>query len=158
MSRWEPIVAVFVVVALLWGLGASLLVDNSGWSPLVATASTVLVIGGFAWMRRGRDILEVVAPAFAVAYAAYAGLAIVRASHSDLFATYWKIVPVRSHVPEIVLGGVVFALIATVFVAIPVSMIPLGERSDPHEHDRFWSFVQEKNALQEHVRPPERRS
>lgn len=146
MIRWEPIVAVFLVVALLWGLGASLLVDALGWTPLAASGSTVVVVAAFGWTRRGRDILDVLVPAFAVSYAAYLGLALVRASHADLFATHWRIVPVGSHVPEILLGGIAIALMLTICVAIPVSMIPLRTHNEGERDERFWAFVREQNA------------
>jgi hypothetical protein len=158
VSRWEPVVAVSLVVALLWGIGASLLVDALGWSPLVASVSTVVVVAAFGWTRRGRDILDVVLPAFAVSYAAYIGLALVRASHSDLFATHWRIVPVRSHVPEILLGGVAIALILTICVAIPISMIPGRTRIEGRSHERFWTFVREQNAMRARTPPPKRAS
>jgi hypothetical protein len=145
VKRWNPLVAVFIVVALLWGFAAARLVDALGWNPLVASVSLALVVGAFGWMRRGRDILEVVVPGFAVSYAAYIGLALVRASQDDLFATHWKIVPVRSHVPEILLGGVALALMLTICVAIPLSMIPVRLRSARGDHERFWRFVREQN-------------
>jgi hypothetical protein len=145
VNRWEPLVAVFVIVALLWGSGAALYVDTVGWNPVLASVSIAIVVAAFGWMRRGRDILEVVLPAFVVSYAAYVGLALVRASHDDLFATHWKIVPVRSHVPEILLGGVALALMFTVCVAIPISMIPLRGRATGRDDERFWRFVSERN-------------
>lgn len=145
MNRWEPVVPVFVVVAFLWGFAGARLIDALGWNPLVASVSIALVVGAFGWMRRGRDILDVLAPGFAVSYAAYIGLALVRASHDDLFATHWKIVPVRSHVPEILLGGVALALMITICVAIPLSMIPVAQRAAKTDHERFWRFVREQN-------------
>jgi hypothetical protein len=145
VNRWEPVVTVFVAVAFLWGFSAARLVDALGWNPLVASLSITLIVGAFGWMRRGRDILDVLAPGFALSYAAYIGLALVRASHDDLFATHWKIVPVRSHVPEILLGGVALALMMTICVAIPLSMISVRPREAKTDRERFWRFVREQN-------------
>lgn len=144
MVRLDRCTVIFVVGALLWGAGASLAADALDASPLAAPASVLAVVALFAWLRRGRDILDVVAPSFLVSYAGYLGLAIVRASQPNMVAAQWLILSLDRQWPVILLGGVAFALIATVFVGIPVSAIP-RRRPKPVESP-FWDFVHERNA------------
>jgi len=154
VSRTIRVVAVFVGVALLWGFGSAKLGDAADWNPLVAPVSMVLVLAAFGWMRRGYEILDVVAPAFAVSYAAYAGLVIERLSQANVVATNSRIAPLVDLWPVVLFTGVPFALILTVFVAVPASMIPQRGRTAGDDHARFWSFVQQQNEAL--LQPPKR--
>lgn len=159
MARWEPSVWVFVGVALIWGCGAAVLADLAGWSPLAAPASTVVLLGAFGWMRRERDSIEVIAPALVIAYLAYAGLAMWRLSQPNMLlseqATPWPIGylpdrPLTDYWPVALIGGIPIALILTIFVAVPASMLPLRRSLDAASAEvdaRFAAFFKEWNAL-----------
>ena len=146
MRRLEPIVLLGCAVAAAWGFASASLADAAGWDPVVAPASTVVVIAVFGLLRRGREILDVAAPAFAVAYAAYVGLAIARLSQFDQAQAHVRIDVLDHRWPPVLLAGIAFALIFTVCIALPASMLRRS-RSVPTERDeRFWSIVREQNA------------
>jgi hypothetical protein len=146
MRRLEPVVVAFFGIALAWGFASASLADALGWDPVVAPASTVVVIALFGWLRRGREILDVAAPAFAVSYAAYVGLAVARLAQFDEAQAHVRIDPLDHRWPPVLLAGVAFALILTVCVAAPASMM-LRRRHVENERDaRFWSIVREQNA------------
>jgi len=159
MARWEPSVWLFVAIALLWGCGAAVLGDRADWNPLVAPASTVVLLAAFGWVRRKRDAIEVIAPAVVVAYLAYAGLAIWRLSQPNMLladqATPWPIGylpdrPLTDYWPVALIGGIPVAMILTVFVAVPASMLPLRRSLDAANAEvdaRFAAFFKEWNAL-----------
>lgn len=163
MARWEPSVWAFVAIALLWGCGAAVLGDRANWSPLAAPASTIVLLGAFGWMRRDRDAIEVIGPAVVVAYLAYVGLALWRLSQPNMLlaeqSTPWPIgyLPDRSltdYWPVALIGGIPVALILTIFVAVPASMLPLRRSLDAANAEvdaRFGAFFKEWNAL--HMRP-----
>lgn len=147
MARLEPVVLVFTGLALAWGAGSAFAGDAADWDPLVATGSTAAVVCAFGWTRRGRDVGEVFFPAFLVAYAAYAGLAIERMSQPSLTAIQWQMGTLVDQLPGVVLGGLPFALVMTVFVALPVSLLPHRNAAVSAPRSRFWEFVREQNAL-----------
>ena len=146
MRRLEPVVVAFCGVALLWGFASASVAESIGWDPVVAPASTVLVVAVFGWLRRGREILDVAAPAFAVAYAAYVGLAVVRLAQFDGAQTLHRIDPLDHRWPPVLLAGIAFALIFTVCVAVPASMMLRRRYVENERDDRFWQIVREQNA------------
>jgi hypothetical protein len=143
MLRREPVVAMFLGIALIWGFGTAFLADAAGLNPLVAPASAAVVAAAFGWMRRGRDVTEVVGPAFAVAYLTYAGLALARIPQSDAVVVHWAITPLRGQWPAALIGGIPFALIFAIFVAVPVSWIPRRRRAGAVVEDRLGTFIKE---------------
>jgi hypothetical protein len=160
----EPLVAAFVVLGLVGSYGAAALCAAAGLNPLIGAVGTVVVVGAFGWTRRDRDILDVALPSFCVAYAAYIGLALARVPHTTV-AGYWHRAPLAelgalsARWPLVLVGGIPFALILMVAVAVPISMIPVRRPVDPHADDRLWDFVAERNAHADDVRqaaPPER--
>ncbi len=152
MSRWEPLVAVFIVIALLWGGAGAVLVDAADWAPLTAPASVAVLLAGFGWARRGRDVVDVVVPGFFVAYAAYVGLALARLSGPNLIALEWRFPPLAYHLPAVLLAGLPFGLILAVFVAVPVALLAPRRPAGRADSERFWNFVHEQNAR--HAQPP----
>jgi hypothetical protein len=146
MRRLEPIVVGFCGIALLWGFASASFADAIGWDPVVAPASTAVVVAMFGWLRRGREILEVAAPAFAVSYAAYVGLAVVRLAQFDQAQTLVRIDPLDHRWPPVLLAGVAFALIFTVCIAVPASMVLRRRHVENERDDRFWQIVREQNA------------
>lgn len=159
MARWEPSVWAFVGVALIWGCGAAVLGDRADWSPLAAPASTVVLLAAFGWMRRRHDAIEVIAQALVIAYLAYAGLAMWRLSQPNLLlseaGTPWPIGwvsdgPLTDYWPVALIGGIPIALILTIFVAVPASMLPLRRSFDAASAEadaRFAVFFKEWNGL-----------
>ena len=146
MRRLEPIVPAFCAIALFWGFASAYLADAMDWDPVVAPASTAVLVALFGWLRRGREILDVAAPAFAVSYAAYVGLAIVRLAQFDRAQAHVRFDPLDHRWPPVLLAGIAFALIFTVCIAVPASAL-LRRRGAETERDvRFWSIVREQNA------------
>ncbi|HYW54293.1 MAG TPA: hypothetical protein VE826_09995 [Dongiaceae bacterium] len=131
-------------IAAAWGFASASFADAAGWDPVVAPASTVVVIAVFGWLRRGREILDVAAPAFAVAYAAYVGLAVARLSQFDQAQARVDVLDHRW--PPVLLAGIAFALIFTVCIALPASMLRRSRHVRNDRDDRFWSIVREQNA------------
>jgi hypothetical protein len=135
----------FAAIALVWGYGAAILGDAAGLEPVIVPATFALLVAGVAWMRRGRDVLDVVVPAFVVAYAAYVGLAAARAPGTTI-ASLYNIGSLAGKWPLLLTAGVPFALISTVAVAVPVSLIPRRRTLDPHADEAFWTFVRTRVA------------
>ena len=118
-----------------------------------------MLLGAFGWMRRDRDAIEVIAPAVVVAYLAYVGLALWRLSQPNMLladqATPWPIGylpdrPLTDYWPVALIGGIPIALILTVFVAVPASLLPLRRSLDAANAEvdaRFAAFFKEWNAL-----------
>ena len=146
MRRLEPVVVVFFGIALAWGFASALLADALGWDPVVAPASTVVVVALFGWLRRGREILDVAAPAFAVSYAAYVGLAVARLAQFDEAQAHVRIDALDHRWPPVLLAGVAFALILMVCIAVPASMMVRRRHVENERDARFWSIVREQNA------------
>ncbi len=146
MRRLEPIVVAFSVVALLWGFATASLADANGWNPVVAPLSSAALIAVFGWLRRGREILDVAAPAFAVSYAAYVGLAVARLAQLDQAQAHVRIDVLDHRWPPVLLAGVAFALILTVCIAFPASALRRSRPVRNERDERFWSIVREQNA------------
>jgi drug/metabolite transporter superfamily protein YnfA len=142
----EPIVVAFCGIALLWGCAGASFAEAAGWDPVVAPASTAVLVAVFGWLRRGREILDVAAPAFAVSYAAYVGLAIVRLAQFDQVQAPFRIDPLDHRWPPVLLAGVAFALILTVCIAVPASTLLRRRHVENERDDRFWKIVREQNA------------
>ena len=146
MRRLEPIVVVGCAVAAAWGFASASLADAAGWDPVVAPASTVVLIAAFGWLRRGREILDVAAPAFAVSYAAYVGLAVARLAQLDHAQARVRIDVLDHRWPPVLLAGIAFALILTVCVALPASALRRSRHVRNERDERFWSIVRDQNA------------
>ena len=153
MFRREPVVAVFVAIALIWGYGTAVLAEAAGLNPLVAPASIAVVTAAFGWMRRGRDVVEVIGAALAVSYAAYVGLALARVPHSDAMLVHWTITPLRGQWLAALIGGLPFALIFTIFVAVPASWIPRRGHAGPAVEDRLGAFIRDYDPARARPRP-----
>ncbi|HWT04647.1 MAG TPA: hypothetical protein VN224_02725 [Xanthomonadales bacterium] len=146
MRRLEPIVVAFCGIALAWGFASASVADALGWDPVVAPASTAVVVAVFGWLRRGREILDVAAPAFAVSYAAYVGLAVVRLAQFDQAQAHVRIDLLDHRWPPVLLAGIAFALIFTVCIAVPASALRRTRHVENERDTRFWSIVREQNA------------
>jgi hypothetical protein len=146
MRRLEPIVVAFFVIALLWGFATASVADANGWNPVVAPVSTAVLIAVFGWLRRGREILDVAAPAFAVSYAAYVGLAAARLAQFDDAQAHVRIDLLDHRWPPVLLAGVGFALIFTVCIAVPASAMWRRRHVEVERDTRFWAIVREQNA------------
>ncbi len=146
MRRLEPIVVAFCAIALLWGFASASLADAMDWDPVVAPASTAVLVALFGWLRRGREILDVAAPAFAVSYAAYVGLAVARLAQFDHAQAHVRFDLLDHRWPPVLLAGIAFALIFTVCIAVPASVLLRRRRAETERDVRFWSIVREQNA------------
>lgn len=135
------IAVVFLGLALVWGFGAATTGDAAGWSPLVAPVSSVIVIGAFGWLRRGRDVVDVFAQGIGVSYAAFLGLALARVTQPNMIAADWWLEPLNARWPVVLLAGIAYALILTVFVAIPIALIPVRPHLDIERNARFLSLI-----------------
>ncbi len=147
MRRSEPIIVMlFAVVALLWGFGAAALADALEWNPVAGAASTVVPVAVFGWLRRGREIIHVAAPSFVVAYGAYVGVAIARMAQFDSVPAHFGMDLLDHRWPPVFMAGIAFALIMTVFVAVPASWLQRRRHVENERDARFWSIVADANA------------
>ncbi len=113
----------------------------------VYLAVTIAIVAAFGWTLRGRDVTEVVGPAMAVSYAAYIGLAFARVPQSSAIIVHWALVPLSHQWPAAVIGGLPFALIFAIFIAVPVSWIPLRHGTGPAVEDRLGTFIKEYDVV-----------
>jgi hypothetical protein len=135
---------VFALVAFVWGTAATLLVDAARWPAVLAPASTITVVAAFGWTRRGRELLDVLGPAFVVSYAAFAGLAAVRMSaHQHVEIAKFMMDPFYKLWPVAVVGGIIVAATLTIFVAWPASMIRPRRYAGSAANDRYWATIRE---------------
>ena len=146
MGRLEPIVIVFCGIALLWGFASAAFAESMGWDPVVAPASAAVVVAVFGWLRRGREILDVAAPSFAVSYFGYVGLAMVRLAQFDGVPASIRIDPLDHRWPPVLLAGIAYALIFTVCIAVPASTVLRRRHVENERDERFWKIVRENNA------------
>ncbi len=146
MRRLEPIVVVFCAVAAAWGFGSASLADAAGWDSVVARRARR---GDRRGVRvaapRPRDPRRA-APAFAVSYAAYVGLAVARLAQFDQVQAHVRIDVLDHRWPPVLLAGVAFALIFTVCIALPASMRRRSAHVRNERDERFWSIVRDQNA------------
>ncbi|HEY0382645.1 MAG TPA: hypothetical protein VGC72_10630 [Candidatus Elarobacter sp.] len=158
MRRLEPvIVMLFAIVALLWGFGAAALAGANGWDPVAGAVSTVVPIALFGWLRRGREIIHVAAPSFVVSYCAYVGVAIVRLAQFDRVPAHFGMDLLDHRWPPVLMAGIAFALIMTVFVAVPASWLQRSRHVENERDARFWSIVADTNAARgKSAQPPPR--
>jgi hypothetical protein len=147
MTGWMR-VAAFVVASLACGFVLAEFGDRADWNPLVAPAGAALVAAGYALSRRGSDVVDVIGPSFLIAYAAFAGLALSRVAHPNLIAALWHIDPMIDRLPVVLFGGLAYALVVSVFVALPASKLSRWRRRATERDDRFWSFVHERASAQ----------
>ena len=165
MKAVNPLVAGFAALALAGGYGASVLGTAAGINAVVVPISLVVLMGAFGWTRRDRDVLDVFVPSFLVAYAGFLGVALARVPHTSLpRRNDWFVGPLMSSGPLsdfwplVLVGGVVIALVLTIAVAVPVSMIPVRRAAVPGANDGFLAFIAERGASAETQRkaaPPE---
>ena len=146
MRRLEPIVVVFCGIAPLWGFASASFADAAGWDPVAAPVSTAVLVAVFGWLRRGRELLDIAAPSFAVSYAAYVGLAVARLAQFDQAQVHVKIDLLDHRWPPVLLAGVAFALILTVCIAVPASSMVRHRYAESERDARFWAIVHEQSA------------
>lgn len=146
MRRLKPIVAVFAFAALLWGFGAAWIAGALGWNPVVAAVAAVVPVAVFGWLRRGRELIDVAAPSFAVAYAAYVGLAIVRVAQLDGLQPSFRIDLLDHRWPPVLMAGVAFALILTVCIAVPASLMQRHRHVENERNARFLAFIADRGT------------
>jgi hypothetical protein len=137
---------VFAVIALLWGFGAAAVADALEWNPVAGAAIAVVPIAVFGWLRRGREIIHVAAPSFVVAYCAYVGIAIARMAQLDGVPPHFGMDLLDHRWPPVLMAGIAFALIATVFVAVPASWLQRRRHVENERDTRFWAIVADANA------------
>ena len=70
-ARW--FVAAFVAAALIWGFATAVLLDAAHVNGFVPAALTAVVVGAFAWTRRGQEIDQIFMPSILIAYAVWLG-------------------------------------------------------------------------------------
>jgi len=145
------VVAAFAVVAALWGFGSSYAGNVMGLNPLIAPLSSAFVVAAFGWFSRGQDLPAVFGRGLLVAYAAFLGLALDRASQDTIVLTWFRLSPLNTLWPVTLLSGVAFALILAVAVALPFSLIPRRSRIDAEHNDRFLAAL---SGLSHHEAPP----
>jgi len=151
----SAILVVLIVATFFVGYGVALVVDEWGLNALLASAAVAVVLAVFAWFLRDREIIEVAAPSFFVAYAGYAGVATARVGHTianlagpaaHFYGPLGHLGSLDMQWPLVLAAGVPFALVLTVAVALPISMIPVRRKIDTQAQDALWKFVQERNA------------
>jgi hypothetical protein len=151
--RWTFFVS---TAALIVGAVSAYAASAAQFNAISPWLVLVLYLAVVGWNLRGRDILEVVGPAFLVAYAGYAGIVLVRAPITVLRPTYAQIHglgafatsgPLSNLWPVLILGGVIVALILTVAIALPVASIPIRSSRNASEDAALWTFVAERTAL-----------
>jgi hypothetical protein len=147
MTGWMR-VATFVVASLACGFFLAEFGDRADWDPLVAPAGAALVAALYGHSRRGRDLVEVIGPSLLIAYAAFAGVAISRMGHPNVIAAQWMFDPMIDRLPVVLLGGVAYALVVTVFLALPASKLARWHCRASERDDRFWTFVHERASAQ----------
>lgn len=141
MGRTALVPGVAAAVAFGWGLGAAALGEAQGWDPLVASLSLLVPVASFGRLRRGREPVEIVAGGVAVAYAAYAGLALVRALRPEYAAPFVRIAPDSVVTAVALIAGVPLALLLAICVALPLARAPRPHLDDAARSERFWALV-----------------
>jgi hypothetical protein len=148
-----PIIA-YVAVAALSSYGAGFAVDALAVSPLVANAPVVLVLAIFAWFRRDYELVDVVVPAFIISYVGYAGIAVARVTHTLIYplvvfhgvhGRFSELRPLNEQWLLVLAAGLPYALVLTVGVAFPVSMIPLRPKAGVRD-DTLGRFIEAQHA------------
>jgi len=124
-----------------WGVGFATLGEAAGWDPLAAPLSLLVPVAAFGSARRGEDLPRVLAGAAAVAYAAYAGLALVRALRPEYAAPFVRIAGDGIVLAVAFVAGIPFALLLAVAVALPFAIAPRPRDADTRASARFWSVV-----------------
>jgi hypothetical protein len=159
--KFRPAVA-YGAVAAVAGYGVGLGADALGVPPLVASVPVVVTLVVFAWFRRTDELVDVLVPAFFIAYAGYAGIAIARVTHSVLYPAamvavssanvYGRAHDLRPLSEEWLLvfaAGLPYALLLTIAVAFPVSMLPVRANAVAADDDALGKFIQTRNAKSE---------
>jgi hypothetical protein len=146
-SAW---IAVLALAALLWGTAVTVLSDGAGWPWYAVPAAIAALAAVLGWLRRGREIATVFGLGFVLSYAAIAGLALVRFAELDPWDASALVYPYTAGWPAIALGGIPFALMCAIFVAMPASLLPPRRRHASHAGERFWAFIREREALAQH--------
>ena len=139
---------IFTIAALVVDYVVALASAKLLINPIAAPIVGLFMVAAFGWTRRGRDILEVYIPAFVVAYFAYLGFAIYRASQTYAPSPTpglhgWAAMQYHGGAwPLVLVVGIFFALIATTVIALPISMIRVSEpRRDPAADARMAEFL-----------------
>ncbi len=137
-------IAVLALAALLWGSAVTLLGDGAGWPWFAAPAAIAALAAALGWLCRGREIATVFGLGFVLAYAAIAGLALVRFAEADPWQAMAVVYPYSARWPAIALGAIPFALMCAIFVAMPASLLPPHRRRGHGAGERFWAYIRER--------------
>jgi hypothetical protein len=147
----SPVVVGFAAAALIGGYAASALGTGAGFNAVVAPLALVAVMAAFGWTRSGRDVLDVFGPSFLVAYAGFLGVALARVPHTSLpHANSWwsgpliAAGPLSNLWPLVLVGGAIVALVLTIAVAVPVSLIPVRRTREPGANAEFFAFLDDR--------------
>ena len=133
--------ALMALLALGWGLGAAALGEAAGLDPLAAPLSLLVPVAAFGSARRGEDLPRVLAGGVAVAYAGYAGIAIVRALRPEYAAPFVRIAPDSVVLAVALVAGIPLALVYAVAVALPFAVAAPARLTDRRADAQFWLTV-----------------
>jgi hypothetical protein len=86
-------------------------------------------------------VVDVFVQGIGVSYAAFLGLALERVTQPNLIAADWWLEPLNARWPVVLLAGIAYALMVTVFVAMPAALIPVRRRLDVERNARFLSLI-----------------
>jgi hypothetical protein len=148
------------LVALTTGFAGAEYGDRADWSPFVAPVLPMLVVLAYGLLRRGRDVVDVVGPASAIAYAGYVGFAVSRAFHPNMLAAQSHLLtnPLAAQLPMILFAGIPYALVAATFVAVPASKLSRWHKTASERDERFYAYIHERADAQRNARPAARSS
>jgi len=88
-----------------------------------------------------RDVVDVFAQGIGISYAAFLGLALARVTQPNMIAADWWLEAAQRPLAGVLLAGLAYALILTVFVAIPIALIPVRPHLDTERNARFLAFL-----------------
>jgi hypothetical protein len=132
-------------VAFAADFGASLLGMQLGWNAVVANIAAAGVMAVFGWRHRKSDVLELIVPALVVAYCAYLGLVVARIQSTSVpTIPEWHGVlsgPLINRLPLVLFGGVVYAAMLTIAVALPMSKIRVSKPEASAEPDTMGTYL-----------------
>jgi hypothetical protein len=142
----------FAAASLIGGYASAHAADIAG-IPLVAVAVLAVLVGAFAWVRRGCEFGAFFGQAMIVAYCGYLGFVIERipylqsAEHITRAARGY-VAALDQQLPLVAVLGVPFALAVTAIAGLTIWLIPQRGKAAPPENAAFWNFVEARNEKQ----------